>query len=119
MGPGPKGGHSGGNIYEQRAEPRFLLSSFVTWRYGDNSCTGQVLDICRGGMKIKSRSPMPLLGELHFISLGATPFDLAGQVKWISRVNRNFKFGVQFISLSRAQVRYLEDKCLSKLSQIL
>ena len=111
-----QGRRSGGKIYEQRQYPRYVLSSFITWHCQGQSYTGQVIDICMGGIKIKSRYLMPLLGEIQFSTLGAMPFDLTGQVKWVSRMNRNFKFGVQFMSLSRDQVRHLKENCLVNLS---
>ncbi len=103
-------------MYEQRQHPRYVLSSFVTWRCGEHSFAGQVVDISMGGMRIKSRHPMPLLGEIQFATLGSMPFEFAGQVKWISRVDRNFKFGVQFISLNKAQLIHIKENYLADLS---
>ncbi len=103
------------HLYEQRSETRYKLASLVTWSCGEMSSTGQVLDISKGGMKIKTREPVPLLGELNLSSLAAMPLNLEGTVKWVSKVGKNYKFGVQFKEMNASQIKYLEDNCLSKL----
>ncbi len=109
---------TGKKIYEQRSEPRYIMAALITWSCGDESYTGQVLDISRGGIKIKTRFQMPLLGHISFSSLAAMPLNLTGTVKWISRVDKNYKFGVQFNELTASQIRYLEENCLMNLKTV-
>ena len=105
----------GVHLYEQRSETRYKLASLVTWSCGEISSTGQVLDISKSGMKIKTRDPVPLLGELNLSSLAAMPLHMVGTVKWVSKIGKNYKFGIQFKELNASQLQYLEDNCLSKL----
>ncbi len=101
--------------YEQRAEMRYPLSSMVTWRCGDDQFTGQTLDIGRGGMKIKCRNRVPAKELVYLTTLGAIPINMSGQVKWVSRIDGSYRFGIEFVSVTRDQLRYLEENCLDDL----
>ncbi len=110
------GRRSDGKNYEQRSEARYPLSTMVTWRCGDETFTGQALDIGLGGMKIKCRTRVPAKELVYLTTLGAIPMNMSGQIKWTSRVDGSYKFGVEFLSVTRDQIRYLEENCLDDLT---
>ncbi len=103
--------------YEQRAEPRYHISSMVTWRCGDEKFTGQALDIGRGGMRIMCHRKVPVREMVLLSTIGAIPINMSGQIKWASRVNGRYKFGVEFVAVTRDQLRYLEENCLDDLTE--
>jgi len=106
-----------GRNCEQRSEPRYHLSSMVTWRCGDTKFTGQAHDICRGGMRISCSKRVPLKELVLLLTIGSIPIDMTGQIKWVSRIKGSYKFGVAFVSVTRDQMRYLEENCLDELTK--
>lgn len=108
--------NSGSRARERRKDVRYDLTSLVTWSCGDDVYIGQVIDISMGGMQIRTHHPVSLKGELQFSSLATLTLNITGTVMWISRINSDYKFGVQFNSLTPDQVRYIETNCLMDLS---
>lgn len=106
-----------GRNYEHRSELRYPLSSMVTWRCGDDKFTGQALDICRGGIRIRCSNRVPLKELVLLSTLGAIPIDMTGQIKWVSRIKGSYKLGIEFVSVTRDQLRYLEENCLDELTE--
>lgn len=93
--------------FDRRLSPRVLLSVPVSYRAGQTIATAVTLNLGRGGMAIRTLSPLGpgLLVELRFRLPGKSEIEVRGRVVW---ADKKAGMGVQFERVAAADQRAID-----------
>ena len=88
---------------DKRTHSRLPLENDMTYSYKNGTFQGQVLNISRGGLKFKSRQPIPLLSKVIITLLDEPPLMLQGITIWSGEKETESSTAIKFESLTQDQ----------------